>query len=298
MALSYWGWEGDQRDTRAFLRPNTAVDDKNVMPAEMVAYVEQFTDLRALTRLGGDLETIKRLIAAGFPILIEEGHHPPDDWWMGHFLVINGYDDARQRFVSQDSLIMADFPRPYDELEESWWRDFNYVYLVIYPPDREAEVMDILGPQSDPETNLVYTAEKARAEIPALTGRDAYFAWFNLGDSLVGLGDYHGAAEAFDQAFAIYQRLSEDDRPYRVMWYRVGPYAAYYHTGRYQDVINLANTTFTWVGKPVLEESYYWRGMAYEALGELERALSDYRKAAELNPNFSAAQEALQRLGG
>jgi hypothetical protein len=298
MALSYWGWEGDQRDTRSFLRPNTEVDDKNVMPSEMVDYVEQNTDLRALTRLGGDVETLKRLIAAGFPVLIEEGHHPPDDWWMGHFLVINGYDDARQRFVSQDSLIMADFPRSYNELEESWWRDFNYVYLVIYPPDREAEVMDILGPQSDPEANLLSAAEKARAEIPALTGRDAYFAWFNLGDSLVGLGDYPGAAEAFDQAFAIYQRLHEDDRPYRVMWYRIEPYAAYYHTGRYQDVINLANTTFTWVGKPVLEESYYWRGMAYEALGELERAISDYRKAAELNPNFSTAQEALERLGG
>ena len=31
MALSFWGWQGDQRDTRAYLRPNFAtVDDKNV----------------------------------------------------------------------------------------------------------------------------------------------------------------------------------------------------------------------------------------------------------------------------
>jgi hypothetical protein len=297
MALSYWGWQGDQRDTRAFLRPNLEVDDKNVMPAEMVAFVEAYTELKALTRFGGDLDTLKRLVAAGFPVVIEAGHHPPDDWWMGHFLVVNGYDDARQRFTVQDSLIMADFPMPYEELSQRWWRDFNYVYLVIYPPEREAEVMSILGPQSDPVYNLEHAAEVARLEIQALTGRDAFFAWFNLGANLVGLGDYPGAAEAFDQAFAIYQGLSEDDRPYRVMWYRVEPYEAYYYAGRYQDVINLANTTFTWVGKPVLEESYYWRGMAYEALGEPEQAISDYRKAAQLNPYYSPPREALGRLG-
>jgi tetratricopeptide (TPR) repeat protein len=216
---------------------------------------------------------------------------------MGHFLVLNSYDDARQRFIAQDSLIMPDFPLPYEEVSERWWRDFNYVYVVIYPPEREAEVLSILGPHRDPAYSLEHAAEIARAEIQELAGRDAFFAWFNLGANLVGLGDYAGAAEAFDQAFAIYQQLSEDDRPYRVMWYRVEPYEAYYHAGRYQDVINLANTTFTWVGKPVLEESYYWRGMAYEALGEPERAVSDYRKASELNPYYSPPQEALQRLG-
>ncbi len=52
MALSFWGWQGDQRDTRRYLRPNLEVDDKNVMPSEMVAYVEQFTELAALTRAG------------------------------------------------------------------------------------------------------------------------------------------------------------------------------------------------------------------------------------------------------
>ena len=69
-------------------------------------------------------------------------------------------------------------------------------------------------------------------EIPALQGRDQFFAWFNLGSSRVGLGDYAGAAEAFDQAFTIYQQLSEEQRPYRLMWYQTGPYEAYYAAGR------------------------------------------------------------------
>ena len=297
MALSYWGWQGDQRDTRLFLRPNKDVDDKNVDPSEMVAFVESQTELKALYRVGGDLETLKRLIAAGFPVLIEKGHHPPDDWWMGHYLVVNGYDDERARFITQDSLIMPDLPLPYEEMESRWWRDFNYAYLVIYPPERQAEVLAILGPQSDVTYNYQYAAQKARDEIPRLAGRDLFFAWYNLGSSLVGLQDYPNAAQAYDEAFEIYATLSEAERPYRVLWYQVGPYPAYYHAGRYQDVIDLANTTLVWVSAPVLEETFYWRGLARQALGDQPGAIEDLTKAAQLNPNFLPPRHELQRLG-
>jgi tetratricopeptide (TPR) repeat protein len=133
--------------------------------------------------------------------------------------------------------------------------------------------------------------------MPNLSGRDLFFAWFNLGSSQVGLGDYAAAAQAYDQAFQLYQGLSEEQRPYRLMWYQSGPYVAYYQSGRYQDVINLANTTFSWVGQPVLEESYYWRGAAYEAIGKIDLAVADLKKAALLNPNYALPREHLQRLG-
>ncbi len=99
MALSYWGWEGDQTDTRAFLRPNfREVDDKNVNPDEMKAYIESQTDLQAIVRVGGDLETIKGFLAAGFPVVIEKGlQHSPKDW-MGHYVLFTSYDDANQMF--------------------------------------------------------------------------------------------------------------------------------------------------------------------------------------------------------
>jgi tetratricopeptide (TPR) repeat protein len=296
MALSFWGWQGDQRHTRAFLRPNLEVDDKNVNPSEMVAFVNSQTELRALTRVAGEQELLKRLIAAGFPVIIEEGHDPPDDWWMGHYLVVNGFDDQRQRFTAQDSLIAPDLPLPYEELKSSWWRDFNYVYVLIYPPERENQILEIIGPHQDKTFNYQFAAQRARQEIDILSGRDLFFAWFNLGSSLVGLEDYTGAAQAYDQAFELYATLPEDLRPYRLMWYQAGPYAAYYHTGRYQDVVNLANTTFTWVGKGGLEESHYWRGMAYEALGNTNQAITDLEKAVAINPNFTPAREALERL--
>jgi tetratricopeptide (TPR) repeat protein len=297
MALSYWGWQGDQRDTRAYLRPNRQVDDKNVNPGEMAAYVTQFTPLRAVTGVGGDLDLLKRLIAAGFPVLIEEGHDPPDDYWMGHYLVLNGYDDEKGQLTAQDSLVGADLPLDYAGFASGTWRDFNYVYLVVYPPEREAEVLSILGPRIDPAYSFQLAAQRAVQEASALQGRQQFFAWFNLGASLVGLGDYPAAAQAYDQAFALARALPEEQRLYRLMWYQDGPYRAYYQAGRYQDVIDLANATIAWVGRAVLEESYYWRGRAYEALGEVKPAIGDYQKAAALNPNYAPPRDELRRLG-
>lgn len=80
------------------------------------------------------------------------------------------------------------------------------------------------------------------------------------------------------------------------LWYQDGPYAAYYHTGRYQDVINLAHTTLVNVDKPVLEETYYWRAMAKVALGDRERAIEDLRRVYALNPNSTPAGAELRRI--
>ena len=157
--------------------------------------------------------------------------------------------------------------------------------------------MAILGPQADETQNHQAAAELASQETTTLSGRDLYFAWFNLGSNLVALEDYAGAAQAFDSAFAVYPTIPEDERPWRVMWYRIEPYAAYYHTGRYQDVVNLANNTFFALGEYTLEELFYWRGLANQALGDLKVATFDLRKALELNPNFTPAREALRELG-
>ena len=298
MLLTYWGWQGDQRDTRRYLRTNFAeVDDKNVNPSEMVSFIESQTSLKAQARLGGDLNTVKHLLAAGFPVIVEKGFQPPKEDWMGHYEVINGYDDAQGRFITQDAYIMPDFPVPYDDLSERWWRDFNYVYLVAYPPEREAEVLSILGPDADPAANYRRAADKAAAETATLGGRDLFFAWFNLGSSLASLGSYAEAAQAFDQAFAVYADLRQDERPWRVLWYRAEPYAAYYHTGRYQDVINLANTTLSFLSVPILEETLYWRGLAKEAAGDLQGAIADLKRAVRVNPASTSAAAELKRLG-
>jgi tetratricopeptide (TPR) repeat protein len=266
------------------------------MPGEMQAFVQETTTLEVIIRVGGDLQTIKKLIAAGFPVVIEKGYDPPDDDWMGHYLTLNGYDDSQELFTAQDSLIMPDYPLPYETVEQRW-RDFNHVYLVIFPAGSTAQVASILGPQFDQTTNIEHAAQKARQEIEELTGRDLYFAWFNLGSNLLALDDFSGAAAAYDQAFAVYPAIPEDERPWRVMWYQDGPYEAYYQMERYQDIINLANNTFFALGEYTLEESFYWRGMAKLALDDYNGAVFDLKKAVELNPKYTPARSALEQLG-
>ncbi len=295
MVLSYWGWQGDQFQTRAYLRPNFEQDDKNVNPFEIVDFVEKYTDYDAVWRVGGDLEILKRLTAAGFPVLIEKGLD--EDAWLGHYQTVSGYDDATSKFLVYDSYQGPPeaYTVPYETVAQ-FWRHFNFVYVVVYPTDRAAEVNSILGPQTDPTANFRHAAELASMEASSLTGREQFFAWFNLGENLVYLQDYANAAQAFDNAFALYASIPDQERPWRLLWYRDGPYAAYYHTGRYQDVINLAHTTLLNVDKPVLEETYYWRGVAEEALGDKVKALEDLQRANTLNPNSTPAGEALSRF--
>ncbi len=301
MALSFWGWEGDRLDTGKFLKPYGK--DKNVMPYEMADYVKANTDLRAMVRVGGDLELVKRFLAKGFPVLAEKGAWIKDFSgvvsWMGHYEVITGFDDQISELITQDSYYSADYPVPYDTFIEGW-RSFNYTYVMIYPADRENEIMAILGDQADETVNYQYAAQKASDEIYALTGADQFFAWYNRGTNLKELQDYAGSAQAYDQAFAIYNTLPEDRsvRPYRILWYETGPYFAYFYTGRYYDVISLSTTAINAaLDEPALEESFYWRAMAKNALGDAYGATQDFQESLKYHPNFEPSIYQLQLLG-
>jgi hypothetical protein len=303
MTLSFWGWKGDQMTTAAFLRPgfnpdsSDSKDDKNVMPYEMVNFVEEETDLSIYLRTGGDLTLLKNLIAAGYPVLIEKGFEGIEDkGWMGHYEVVTGFDDSLNAFFVQDSYLGPDLKVTYTDMQ-NYWRAFDYTYLVIYPSDREDQVTSILGPQADLAFNQEYTKQLASAEVQTLTGRDLFFALFNYGSSLVALQDYSGAAAAYDQAYSIYPSISESLRPYRMTWYQTGPYFAYYYTGRYTDVINLATQTLDSTTSPGLEESWVWRARAYIALGDINSAIADLREALVWHPGFQPALNDLSSLG-
>ncbi|MFN7036449.1 MAG: C39 family peptidase [Bellilinea sp.] len=298
MGLSYWGWQGGRTDVGTVLKPFDK--DKNVMPYEMADYVQTHTNLNALVRHGGTLETLKKLVAAGFVPLIEKGIVIRDIngklGWMGHYSTITGYDDAKKVFITQDSYFEPEFKVSYDDL--LWqWRSFNYIFLVIYPPEREAELLDLLGPYADPQTALQIAAQTAAEEAVRLDGVEKFFAYFNRGTSLVNLQDYAGAASTYDQAFALMAGLPEKDRPWRMMWYQTGPYFAYYYTGRYLDVERLATTTLEAAAEPYLEESFVWRARARLALGNRTGAAEDVRRALEYHPGFTPAVELANLLG-
>lgn len=295
MALSFWGWQGDQRPIAAFVKPDP--QDKNVMPYELADFVESETGLRILYRVGGNLDLLKSLVAAGFPVIIEKGFEGPGfDGWMGHYEVITGYDDGRSRFTAQDSYIMPDLPVSYRDVEV-YWRAFNYTFLVIYPPEREEDLLALLGPLADETASYQIAAQRASDEIYATTDRDQFFAWFNRGSSLVLLRDYQGAAQAYDAAFKLYATLDPSTRPWRMLWYQTGPYFAYYYSGRYLDVLNLATQTLSNMSEPILEESYYWRALSRLALGDSAGAVDDLRASLNYHPGFAPSVAQLQAMG-
>jgi len=294
MALSYWGWEGDQYDTASWLKPHER--DRNVMPYEMVEYVETQTEFNVILRYGGDLEMIKKFIAAGYPVLIEKGLEVADVGWMGHYTVATGYDDVEEVFIFQDSYVGDGQDMPYSYAKTlDYWKDFNYVYLVIYPPYRQKEIDSILGAHTDENYNLRYTAEKALQDIETMQGNDLFFAWYNYGSSMVLLQDYYSAAQAYDNAYALFEGFNHY---WRITWYQTGPYFAYYYTERYQDVLNLANDTINNVlNQPSIEESHVWRGRANLKLGNVEGAIEDFRTALKWHPGWWVAENELQLLG-
>ncbi len=301
MALSYWGWQGDRLDTGKWLKPYDK--DKNVMPYEMAAYVNETTDLKAIVRVGGNLELVKKLVANGFPVLAEKGTWIRDFTgvvsWMGHYAVITGYDDSSQELITQDSYFTPDYLVPYEKFLREW-RSFNYTYILIYPSNEESRLQSLLGDEWDATTNLLNAAQLASNEIFALDGVDQFFAWFNRGTNLKELQDYGGAALAYDEAFNIYNTLPEDRavRPYRILWYQTGPYFAYFYVGRYYDVLNLATTAINAaLDEPAIEESFYWRGMAKKALGDTSGAIADFKLALKYHPDFEPALYQLNELG-
>jgi len=320
MALKFWKWKGQRDDILRAIKPGIndvkkvfwqrGKTDKNVMPYEMVDFVNDNTDLRALSRYGGNIELIKDFVAAGFPILIEKGEFQLDTSgivsWMGHYQFITGYNDTSKMFLVQDTLNGEayvgggpNFQVPYDQLSNEW-RAFNYIFMIVYPADKEDVIYSLLGEWADTEWANQHALELANKDTQTLTGLDAYFAWFNKGTSHVQLLQYFDAASAYDQAFAIFPTipLEKEKLPYRMMWYQTGPYWAYYYSNRYQDVINLANVTLAKVQDgPNLEESLYWRGMARQAIGEIDNAIADFKLANHLNPRMGAVIQALQSLG-
>ena len=298
MELSYWGWTGTREDIGNYVKPFP--EDKNVMPYELADYVTSQTKLSVVLRYGGTLDEIKRLLSNGYAVLIEKGTFITDTTgtlsWMGHYNVVTGYSDTTREIIVQDSYFKPDMRITYDTITQEW-RAFDNVFLVVYPAEKEQNLMVVLGDYADADNSSRIAAKNASDESYTLTGNDQFFALFNRGTSLVNLQDYAGAATAYDAAFKLYPSLAENKRPWRMMWYQTGPYFAYYYMSRYEDVINLATQTIDYVEKPYLEESFYWRGRARAATGDVNGDVADQRTALKYHTGFQPALDELTRLG-
>src|SRR5688572_4036224 len=124
--LSYFdAFTGDYTAIIRRLNPNA--EDMSVRLEEMLAAAAMY-GLNGVIRRGGTVDTLKRLVAAGFPVLIENSYYDGDGGardWMSHNRVVIGYDDATQEFIFMDSLLGdgddgTGVRRSYEDTEERW----------------------------------------------------------------------------------------------------------------------------------------------------------------------------------
>jgi len=290
MYLRYYGWEGDQYVISDEVKPVNG--DRNVNVDELVYYSNNWAGwLHTIYRVGGTVDLIKQLVAAGIPVMVEKGHRievdyfPNDDYWNGHYALVTGYDDASGEFTYQDSYTGPDQHMSYAEFDE-WWQQFNRVYLLAYLPEQEDQVKNLLGGDWDEDANRQRALATAQAEVQA-DAENAY-AWFNLGMNQVYFGEYGAAAASFDEARRI-------GLPMRMLRYQFGPFWAYYHIDRLDDLAILIEYALQIT--PNSEDVLLWKGWAYYKAGNVNAAIDQFRLAQEANPKSIYVEQALSSVG-
>lgn len=290
MALSYFGLELDQTDIEAEVRPNP--EDKHTGAKEMAAFVRE-RGFETLLRVNGDAHRLRLLLSNDLPVMVATWVEEEEGDGLGHYRLLTGYDHEAREWIVYDSYISTglDPNEPYqgirlayEEMDQGWMV-YNRLHLIIYPPEKEALLRSILGPDHDEETmwrralRASQEAVKERPEDP--------FVWFNLGTNLVATGEFEQAARAYDKARVI-------GLPWRMLWYQFGPFEAYYHAGRYEELISLARATLD-VTEHV-EEVHYWLGMGLLKTGDVEGARKAFRRALKQKPDYVEAAEALAAI--
>lgn len=297
--LNWYGSDITQTDVASYLKPNP--EDRNVSPWQISDYVnEHMPGYKAITRSGGDLEMIKRFIAAGFPVVIEKGYQLPESGWWGHYLTVYGYDDDLEELYSQDTYL-----GPFDGSGRTdayrdfipFWQQFNNTFYVVYRPEQEETVAALMGADMFDDFKMwqkvATIAEKETQERP-----DDVFSWFNLGTALTRMGGLTGEAQYYLGGAQAFDRAREIGLPPRMLWYQFEPYLAYLRTDRYQDIIDLADATLETQGGRNVEETFWYKGHALAYLGDVSGAITAYRTALSVNENFYPAQISLDSLGG
>ena len=297
--LNWYGSDITQEDVASYLKPNP--EDRNVSPWQISDYVnERMPGFKAITRSGGDLEMIKRFVAAGFPVVIEKGYELPESGWWGHYLTIYGYDDELQELYSQDTYLGPfDGSGRIDSYRDflPFWQQFNNTFYVVYRPEQEETVKSLMGEEMFDDIKM-WQKVAAMAEQETTERPDDVFSWFNLGTALTRIGGLTGEAKYYQGGTQAFDRAREIGLPPRMLWYQFEPYLAYLRTDRFQDIIDLADATLATQGGRNVEETFWYKGHALAYLGDVSAAITAYRTALSVNENFYPAQISLDSLGG
>ena len=281
VVTTYFGFPRDQYQTAAEVKG--AELDKNVGTAEMQGYVES-TGLRAITRVNGSAEELMKLVAAKIPVIVIQWLLKPDNELVGHYRVVQGYDQRAGVFITSDPYTPPHKLYSFEDFER-WWQPWNHRYIVAFRPEQEGDVRQALGADFDEAHNLANAVQATTAAIAGNAG-DPY-AYFSLGDDRLAGGDAAGALAAYDKAVALGMLP-------HFAWYNFGPYEALYRTGNFQRIFDLSAPMLKDANN--VEEIHFWRGKAWLGLAQTEKARAEFALAVQFNAHYSDAKKALAAL--
>ena len=135
--LGYYGVQADQAAVARVLRPSGGY-----MRADVIApFVGQY-GLRAERFRAGNAEHLRRLVAAGVPVIVLQ--------WLDrvggipHFRVVRGYDDKQGVFYLDDPLFGANVYVKYADFSRLWGV-YGQEFIPVYPKGWDGRVNALLG---------------------------------------------------------------------------------------------------------------------------------------------------------
>ncbi len=156
------------------------------------------------------------------------------------------------------------------------------MYIMIFKPDQLSTVQSILGSNWDEAENRKNALAQAKSETES--DPKNVFAWFNYGTNLLYFDKYFDAASAYDTA----RKLT---LPQRMLRYQFGPFIAYFHTGRLDDLMSI--TDYAIKLTPTSEETMLWRGWGLFRLGRKQEAVDLWTASLDIHPGYADAEYAL-----
>ncbi len=257
--------------------------DKNVGPMEMQRYL-QGVGLSALVRVNGTRQTLQRLLAAGIPVIVQQWLLKSNGELVGHYRVVQGYDLGVNVFITSDPFTPPARKYTFTEFE-TFWQPWNHRYIVPYRAAQEATVRAILAADFDEEKNW-QNALAASTVALRKNPNDAY-EFFSLGDDRLALGAVVAAVEAYEKAIAL-------GLPGHFYWYNYGPLEAFYRAGNFQHILDFSGAMMKEASN--IEEVRFWRGKAYLALGQKEKAREEFSLAVQFNAHYTEAKAMLEQV--
>jgi tetratricopeptide (TPR) repeat protein len=279
MTLSLFGKAVTQAAAADALR--TSKLDRNVTVDEMASYLARFGLLTA-HRLGGDANTLRRLIAAGVPVVLHQQMKLTDD--IGHYRVAYGFDD--DGITSGDSFLGPKLWHSDADLA-SLWRPYGGEYLVAYKPEQQAKVAQALGQDWNRRANLQRVATNMQARVSA-NPKDA-LSWSALGRARLELGAPSGAAKAFLEAH-------KHGLPAKHYWYQDDALRAWNRVGWFDTTRRVAARAL--VDYPMSTEIGLSYARALLNLKQPAAARRAYQALLVEDPNNPVARQQLMALAG